>query len=134
MVCIYCCQATKVTNSRHQKGLNQVWRRRKCLSCHNIFTTLEAADLSLGLMFKDDAGSLEPFNRNNLFISIYESCRHRTSALEDAGTITSIVMGKLLKTARSGVIRRSALQEITSKTLTGFDQAAYSHYQAYHPA
>jgi transcriptional repressor NrdR len=42
MKCIFCKKAeTEVINSRKVKGEYEVWRRRKCLSCKEIFTTSE---------------------------------------------------------------------------------------------
>jgi transcriptional repressor NrdR len=42
MKCIFCKQSeTDVINSRKGKGEHEVWRRRKCLSCKEVFTTSE---------------------------------------------------------------------------------------------
>lgn len=40
MKCPYCKSGTEVINSRRLSG-EDVWRRRKCLSCREIFTTKE---------------------------------------------------------------------------------------------
>ncbi len=43
MKCIYCNESgTDVVNSRKSKAGGEVWRRRSCPSCGQIFTTTEA--------------------------------------------------------------------------------------------
>lgn len=42
MKCVFCNhKGTDVINSRKGKGGSDVWRRRKCLSCKEVFTTEE---------------------------------------------------------------------------------------------
>jgi len=93
MTCIYCAGKTQVINSRHQKRPNQVWRRRKCATCGNVWSTIEAVNYALALAVRQPAGNIEAFLREKLFISIYESCKHRPNALEDAEALTGTVIG-----------------------------------------
>jgi transcriptional regulator NrdR family protein len=89
MVCVYCGSETKVTNSRHQKRTNQVWRRRQCLKCTALFTTEEKTDhTSLWKVKKNNEETLVAFSRDKLFLSIYKSCEHRLNALADAASLT----------------------------------------------
>lgn len=75
-----------------------------------------------------------PFQRDTIFISIYEACRHRKHAVTDASALTATVLGKLQKNSPSaGIIERDYLVELTGKTLKAFDPAAAVYYQAYHP-
>lgn len=131
MVCIYCGGPTNVTNSRPQKKLNQVWRRRSCLNCSGLFTTTETPLNSTVLMVKTDSGKLIPLSRDKLFLSIYESCRHRKTAVNDATALVDTVLTKLFGTNHRGVLTSSAIRDITHKTLQHFDQAAGTHYRAY---
>lgn len=71
MECPYChAQQTEVTNSRPTWGETQIWRRRKCLKCQEIFTTHEVVDLSHLVVIKK-SGKSEVFNRSKLYSGIY---------------------------------------------------------------
>ena len=131
MVCIHCRSETQVINSRSLKRPNQVWRRRKCTKCDAIFTTREVAQYELTWLVRRK-GSLAPFNRDKLLLSIFTSCRHRPSALEDASALTETVMNKLLFTANNGVLEASAVASTVQVALNRFDKAASVHYQAFH--
>ena len=116
MVCIYCGSPTQVINSRQQWRTNGVWRRRLCTVCKNVFTTTEAPDLSTTVMVEPKPGSasLHHFNRDRLFLSIYDSCKHRPTALKDASSLTATVIGKLLGSQeRPGVVTRDQIVATT---------------------
>jgi transcriptional repressor NrdR len=131
MVCVYCGHKTQVTNSRHLVRNNTVWRRRRCLSCDAVFTSREAPDLAASLMI-DDAGTLSPFMREKLFISIYESCRHRDLAAEDASGLTDTVLARIQhKVIDSGVVALSGVTDTAYETLRNFDPVAATYYKAY---
>lgn len=134
MVCIYCSGSTKVINSRHQKRPNRVWRRRKCTTCGNVWSTIETVDYALALAVQQPSGAVEPFLREKLFISIYESCKHRSSALEDAEALTSTVIGKLLGSVQNASLPRHIIISTAAGVLKNFDRTAQVHYTAYHPA
>ena len=80
-----------------------------------------------------DSSSLEPFSRDRLFLSIYKSCEHRTSALEDATGLTQIVIGNILRDSKEARISGATLARITATALQRFDIAAADVYNAYHP-
>lgn len=132
MVCIYCGHETKVTNSRHQKRANTTWRRRKCIECGAIFTTTEVIELaqSLSVQYKRH---LEPFSRDKLLVSLYESLKHRNTALGDAAALTSTVLGHALAVSDRAVIERDALVTVATTVLERFDISAATHYRAFHP-
>lgn len=79
------------------------------------------------------SGKLAPFNRDNLFLSIYESCRHRPNALAEAGPLTQTVINNLAAAHREGELERSKIIEATSLVLKRFDKVAATLYLAYHP-
>ncbi len=71
MYCPFCNSPnTKVTNSRLTKNNSQVWRRRKCLRCHEPFTSHELIDLS-HLMVKKKSGKIQKYSRMKLYAGIY---------------------------------------------------------------
>lgn len=71
MECPYCHKENnEVINSRPTKKNTQTWRRRKCLSCGEIFTTQEIVDLSHLVVIKK-SGKPEVFRSIKLFAGIY---------------------------------------------------------------
>lgn len=132
MVCIYCAGQTRVTNSRLQKRQNQVWRRRNCQECDAMFTTLEAADLFSAVVATKDRQQ-QPFSRDTLFISIYEACRHRKSAVNDAAGLTNTVLQHLYPLIQDAALQISDIVRVTTQVLTRYDKAAAVQYAAYHP-
>lgn len=114
MVCIYCNSETQVHNSRHQKRANQVWRRRKCLGCQAIFTTLEAVDTSQALSLRRKT-HLQPFSRDTLLLSIYDSLRHRPTAVNDASALTATAIGLLYPLAIDAVLERDVVAMLCTK-------------------
>lgn len=134
MVCTYCGHDTKVTNSRSQKKSNGTWRRRRCLSCGAVFSSLERIDYETSLAIRDRTSHIIPFNRDQLFVSIYDACRHRATAVQDAGALTDTVVRKLIATSiADGVIDRESVVAHTHTTLRAFDMAAGVQYIAFHP-
>jgi len=133
MVCIYCGSETKVTNSRHQRRANNVWRRRQCVSCNTVFSTIESPDIELSITIRQSNGRLEPFLRDKLLVSVYDSLKHRKSALTDATALTATIVTRAYELADQALIERDALVEITYVVLERFDTVAATHYQAYHP-
>lgn len=133
MVCIYCGSKTETINSRLQKRRNSVWRRRRCRACGAVFTSIEQVAYGSSLAFEDRASHITAFQREALFLSLYEACRHRPHAIAEAGDLTDTVIRKLLNGyVHNGVIRRADLLTVVSETLGAFDSAAQVHYTAYH--
>jgi transcriptional regulator NrdR family protein len=130
MVCVYCGNETKVTNSRLQKRNNQVWRRRECLVCHAVFTTHEALDYSTTLLI-DDNGVSKPFLADLLYSDILETIKHGNDAYTTARELTSTVISKLLKNEE---ITPKTISKTTAEVLKRFDRRAYLRYLADHPS
>jgi len=133
MVCIYCGAKTKVVNSRGQKRLKQVWRRRKCFNCNNIFTTIEHINFSGSLIIENSSGKIEHFVKEKLLLSIYDSLGHRKDALGDSLAITDTIMSKVLNSLKTPLINRYDLINISASVLSRFDKSAAVHYKAYYP-
>ncbi len=73
---MYCpfCGSTQimVTNSRPTMGNSQIWRRRKCTKCNELFTTHETIDLSHLVVIKK-SGKKEKYSRVKLYSGIYNA-------------------------------------------------------------
>src|SRR3989304_4690404 len=96
MVCAYCDNDTRVTNSRRQKRSNQVWRRRQCKVCNAVFTTLEAVDLPTTLIV-DSRGRSEPFLPDKLYTEVLLALQDRKDCYVAAREVTNTVIKELLK-------------------------------------
>ena len=134
MVCIHCGEKTHVINSRAQKRHNQIWRRRQCFACGAVFTTSEAAKYEAAWTVHRPGGHLEPFSRDKLLLSLYASCKHRKTALNDASALVDTVIKKLSDQVRAGRVDAQAIAQTAQVALNRFDKAASVHYQAYHQA
>lgn len=133
MVCIYCGSGTAVTNSRTQKQNNSTWRRRRCKSCGAVTTSIEITDLSKSLVVTDRSGAFSGFQRYRLFLDVYDSLKHRKTALEDAAALTDTIIQRILANSVAGSVRKQAIIAATAQTLGAFDNIAATHYTAYHP-
>jgi transcriptional repressor NrdR len=131
MVCIYCGGETKVTNSRSQKRANATWRRRECLDCGAVVTTLEKIDLETAVSVLAERHS-EPFSRDKLLISIFESCKHRKDAHKVAPGLTDTVLKQLEPLISGGALDVEQIITTTSTILERFDEVAAVYYRAYH--
>lgn len=132
MVCVHCGHNTAVTNSRHLKRSNQIWRRRQCLTCKSIVSTTEQALYSKIWVVRGLSGALKPFSRDKLLLSIYASCQHRKNAIADASALTDTVISKLPSLAEKGVLQPQNIAQVVQVALNRFDGAASTHYQAFH--
>lgn len=133
MVCIYCGQKTKIVNSRAQRRGHTTWRRHRCTSCGQLFSTQERVDLAASVVFIASDGSMQPFIRETLLQSLYESLKHRPQALTEALDLTDTVITKLLPQMHQGSLSRQTVIETTEKILRRFDKAAATGYMAFHP-
>jgi transcriptional regulator NrdR family protein len=131
MVCIYCGGDLAVSNSRPQKSRNQTWRRRPCRDCGAVFTSLESLDLAQALVVAHD-GQLQPFDRDRLFVSLYQSLRHRPTATSDARGLTDTVVAHIIRQAANGSVTARTIATQSLNTLQRFDRAAAVHYAAFH--
>lgn len=133
MQCIYCGSDTKVNNSRLQKRLNRVWRRRECTQCRAVFTTEEAVELSGSIVVRSNTKKVQPFSRDKLFASLLHALGHRQTAVADAGALTATIIAKLLLATTNAAVTPQEIVIIAHETLERFDMAAATQYKAYHP-
>jgi len=132
MVCIVCGLKTSVVNSRIIRRSPKVWRRRKCNTCGNIFTTVEVPVFEQSWLIVGNNKRIKSFSRDKLFLSLYESCKHRPKAVDDAAGLTDTVINKLRPMVENGTVQKMHLKEIILICLNRFDKTAATHYQAYH--
>lgn len=136
MVCIYCGQDTKVTNSRPRRRNPSVWRRRECNACVAQFSTIEQPDYATTLAVADADKGVYPFVRDRLFLSLYRALGHRTDALHAATELTKTVLGKLYRsrTQDQGMLTAGLIARTSYETLRRYDPLAAGSYKAYHHA
>lgn len=133
MVCIYCSGKTQVTNSRSQRLHRGVWRRRACQACKAHMTSEERYALEKLLSVQSPSKHLQPFKRDELFISVYRSLSHRKTALSDATALTDTIISRVVPQNTHGLIKVAVITQETYDALKRFDKAAATHYLAHHP-
>ena len=129
MKCPYCREATTdVFNTRVTKFGTQVWRRRRCLSCNESFTTYEAPDL--GFLQVDKGGKKhERYSRATLFSSIYQAFTDMNAKPSVIDAVTDTVETKILDT-KLDIIATSDIAEIVLQTLKNYHTGAFVRYLA----
>lgn len=132
MVCIYCNGKTRVFNSRRQVRNNNVWRRRKCLSCGAIFTSVESPDLSSSLSV-NRMGVYEPFLEDLLFTEILLALQDRKDCYSATRELTNSVIRNLIREEGASFTPHQ-ISAATSKILKRFNRRAYQRYAADHPS
>lgn len=132
MVCIYCGSETSVINSRPQKRVNRIWRRRQCIACTAVMTTSESIDLLKSLVVHNNK-HLKPFSRDKLFLSVYNSLMHRKTALNDASWLTDTIISKCYPLITNSQLSTDDIGTSALSVLKSFDKVASVHYMAFHP-
>jgi transcriptional repressor NrdR len=132
MVCVHCSGATRVVNSRAQKRSNRVWRRRQCLVCSRVFSTEEGVQYENVWLVMDTSGRYRPFSPDKLQLSLYRSCQHRPTALNDAAALSKTIIQKLQSKLTDGLINSQVIAQVSQVALNRFDRAASVNYAAYH--
>jgi transcriptional regulator NrdR family protein len=134
MVCIFCKNETKVTNSRPQVRNSAVWRRRLCLTCEMHFTTNELPDYEKSLQVIGTYGKRHPLNRDRLFLSIHKSLGYRKDSIDSSSGLTRTIISRLLGTKylSSGTLNAKDIAKVSIEVLKRFDPLAAATYKAYH--
>lgn len=84
------------------------------------------------IMYKTKHGKLVSFSRDDLFISIYESCKFRQSPILDSEALTGTIIDKLMSSDMNEVIDYKDIVECVVSTLTNFDHTAANVYRGLH--
>ncbi len=132
MICIKCGQNnTQVINSRQNKKIATVWRRRRCKDCGHTYTTYEDIALDQLLVVSDKARL--PFHHTKLLISIASCFEHvPKKRAENAEALTKTVEAKLLQ--KGTETSPQAICEAVYISLKHFDRLASVQYAAKHPS
>jgi transcriptional repressor NrdR len=120
---------TDVFNTRPTKFGSQIWRRRKCLNCHESFTTYEQIDLSFMRVIKK-SGRRERYSRAKLYSGIYGAFLSIPSKENTVDGVTDTVETKILDT-RKREITSQEIAAIVLSALKAFNTAAFVRYLAY---
>jgi len=125
--CPFCsADDTKVIDSRLVTDGAQVRRRRECLSCHERFTTYEAAELVMPRVIKQN-GSREPFNEDKLRAGFLRALEKRPVSVESIEAEISHIMQSLRATGEREVNSR-VLGELVMDSLKTLDKVAYVRF------
>ncbi|HVS78997.1 MAG TPA: hypothetical protein VHD84_01775 [Candidatus Saccharimonadales bacterium] len=133
MVCVYCGGETKVTNSRLQRRNNQVWRRRQCLVCGQVFTTHETVELQSALSV-DKNGRTTAFLPDLLLKELMQALRDRKDVYTASREVLATVIQKLLALPQKPLYKPADISKTTAAVLKRFDKRAYLRYVAEHPS
>ena len=130
MKCPYCREeTTDVFNSRPTRFGTQIWRRRRCLSCRESFTTYEAIDLGFLKIIKK-TGKKQRYSRAKLYSGIYGAFLSIPSKETTVDGVTDTVEAKILDT-KQRELPSSDIARIVLITLKHFNTAAFLRYLAY---
>lgn len=131
MKCPFCRSPdTQVYNSRGTRHETQIWRRRRCQTCHEAFTTYEAPDLGFLKVVKKN-GLKQRYSRAKLYSGIYGAFLSVPQKEMAVDAVTDTVEAALLDTKR----RELATSEIAAVVLAALKQvnlAAFMRFLAYH--
>lgn len=127
MYCPFCNETeTKVIDSRLVSDGGQIRRRRECLSCHERFTTFEAAELLMPRIVKQD-GTREPFNEDKLRSGFSRALEKRPVSVEDIEvSITNIKRG--LQSLGEREVKSLEVGERVMEALRDLDEVAYVRF------
>lgn len=127
MHCPFCtAEDTKVIDSRLVSDGAQVRRRRECLSCHERFTTYEAAELVMPRVIKQN-GSREPFNEDKLRAGFLRALEKRPVSVEAIEAEISHIKQSLRATGEREINSR-VLGELVMDSLKALDKVAYVRF------
>lgn len=130
MKCPFCREnTTEVFNTRPTRFGTQIWRRRKCLHCHESFTTYEAPDLGFLKVIKKN-GKKQRYSRAKLYSGIYGAFLAIPSKETAVDGVTDTIEAKLLD-SKQREIKSSDIAKVVLATLKHFNTAAFVRYLAY---
>ena len=130
MKCPFCREeTTEVFNSRPTRFGTQIWRRRRCGSCHESFTTYEAVDLGFLKVIKK-TGKKQRYSRARLYSGIYGAFLSIPQKETTVDAVTDTIESKILDTKKPE-ISSDEIATIVLITLKHFNTAAFLRYLSY---
>lgn len=97
-------------------------------------TSIETVDLNKSLVVITSSGTFSAFQRDRLFLDVYDSLKHRKTALSDATALTDTIIQQVLARSDAGSVKRQVVVEATARALRAFDSIAATHFEAFHRA
>lgn len=127
MYCPFCSeQDTKVIDSRLVADGAQVRRRRECQTCHERFTTFEAAELLMPKVIKQD-GTREPFDEQKLRNGLQRALEKRPVSVEAVeSALNSVKLS--LQAMGEREVKSLVIGEKVMDELRNLDQVAYVRF------
>jgi len=126
MRCPYCQhEESKVLDTTHDSR-GGIRRRRECEQCHQRFSTLERAILTIPLLIKQD-GTREEFDREKLVRGIRIACAKRPVSAADIEKLVSEIEASLQRLGRAEISSR-VVGDMVIAGLKELDQIAYIRY------
>jgi transcriptional repressor NrdR len=127
MHCPFCgTHETKVVDSRLVAEGQQIRRRRECISCHERFTTYEAAELLMPRVIKND-GTRQPFDEDKLRAGIQRALEKRPVSIEEIEACITRIKQCLRATGERELPSRE-VGEVVMAELRKLDQVAYVRF------
>ncbi|HSX41360.1 MAG TPA: ATP cone domain-containing protein [Candidatus Saccharimonadales bacterium] len=130
MKCPFCREdTTDVFNTRPTKFGTQIWRRRRCLSCKESFTTYEAPDLAFVKVLKK-SGRKQRYSRAKLYSGIHGAFLSIPAKETTVDAVTDTIEAKILDT-KAQEISSAKIAEIVLTTLKHFNTPAFMRFLAF---
>lgn len=127
MICPFCgFKDTDVYNSRPTREGTQVWRRRRCPSCHQTFSTYEQINLSYLRIIKS-ANHHENYSRARLFSSLLSLRNHNQPQIEEIDALVDTIEVRLVKLKAVSIYKVQYLRVIAA-TLAQYNYELYLGY------
>ncbi|WP_020681962.1 transcriptional regulator NrdR [Marinobacterium rhizophilum] len=127
MHCPFCgANETKVVDSRLVAEGQQVRRRRECISCHERFTSYEAAELLMPRLIKAD-GMRQPFDEEKLRAGVQRALEKRPVGVEAIEAAINRIKLRLRATGEREVPSRLVGETVMAE-LRKLDQVAYVRF------
>ena len=132
MDCPFCqTNDTKVTDSRYVPEVNQIRRRRECLSCQERFTTYEIAELNMPRIIKRD-GTRVAFDQQRVRSGILRAIEKRPVTADQVDQAISGIFRSMRATGEKE-IPSSQVGEFVMTELRKLDDVAYVRFASvYH--
>jgi transcriptional regulator NrdR family protein len=141
MKCVYCKKGdTEVANSRRGKGGKDVWRRRTCLNCKEIFTTTEIFSYDALFVVKRNL-TRKKFVYEKLFTSILMAViGGKGTDMGDAAVMAKEITEKVIEdlflikskyVSTKDIIRNSYHELALKNDFFAHKYATYSPYRLY---
>ncbi|HOJ43232.1 MAG TPA: transcriptional regulator NrdR [Syntrophorhabdaceae bacterium] len=127
MKCPFCeYTESKVLDSRMNKEMDTIRRRRECLKCGKRFTTAERLEEGMMLVIKKD-GRREVFDRTKILNGLKKACEKRPISITTLEKIVSRIEYNLFE-KNEREIRCSEIGEMVMDELKKLDEVAYVRF------